>query len=174
METPSLKSGMRQQVYWITRRIAQGQFATEERARHLRSQGITHVLNVGESPSIISAEDYGFRAVRDCPTPDFCRLPDAAVLASLNALHEMLSEGDSKVFIHCVAGQNRSPTILWLYFIACGMSRAAAKELITSHTMDAVPGHPQLVDDQLVAAVVAHGSGRFVPLPDPNILAPAY
>ena len=174
METPSLHSGMRHQVYWITKRIAQGQFATEERSRYLRSQGITHILNVGESPSIVTAEEYGFRSVRDCPTPDFRRLPEAATLASLDALHEMLSEADSKVYVHCVAGQNRSPTILWLYFVACGMSQDAAKHLITSHTMDAVPGHPQLVDDRLVAAVVAHSSERFMPLGDPDILTPAY
>jgi hypothetical protein len=54
------------------------------------------------------------------------------------------------------------------------MPPAVAKSLITSHTLDAVPGHSQLVDDQLIAAVVAHGAKRFLPLPDPDILTPAY
>jgi hypothetical protein len=54
------------------------------------------------------------------------------------------------------------------------MSPEAAKSLITDHTMDAVPGHPQLVNNQLVAAVVKHGTKRFMPLADPDILAPAY
>lgn len=174
MEAPSLRSGVRQQVYWITRRIAQGLFATQERARYLRLQGITHVLNVGESPSIITASEYGFQTVRDCPTPDFQQIPEETALTALDALHEMLCERDSKVYVHCVAGQNRSPTILWLYFIACGMSSDAAKNLIASHTMDAVPGHSQLVDYRLVDAVLAYGKKRFIPLPDPDILTPAY
>lgn len=174
MELPSLQAGMRQQVYWITRRIAQGLFVTRERALYLRTQEITDVLNVGESPSIILAHDYGFRSVRDCPVPDFRRIPDDLALACLDALQEMLRSSGSRVYVHCVAGQNRSPTILWLYFIACGMTPQAAKTLITSHTMDAVPGHPQLIDDRLVAAVVAHGVDWFLPISDPDILTPAY
>lgn len=174
MDFPSLQSGMRHQVYWITQRIAQGLFATRERANHLRAEGITHVLNVGESPSVITADDYGFRSVRDSPVPDLERIPEDSALACLDTLHEMLRESGSRVYVHCVAGQNRSPTILWLYFVACGMSPAAAKSMISSHTMDAIPGHPQLVDDRLVAAVVAHGAKCFLPLPDPDILTPAY
>jgi len=112
METPSLQSGMRQQVYWITRRIAQGLFATRERAQYLRSQGITHILNVGESESIVTAIEYGFRSIRDCPIPDLCRISEDTAFACLDALHDMLCEPNSKVYIHCVAGQNRSPTIL--------------------------------------------------------------
>jgi protein-tyrosine phosphatase len=95
-------------------------------------------------------------------------------MACLDAIHEMLCVSDSKVYIHCVAGQNRSPTILWLYFVACGMPPTVAKSLITERAMDAVPGHQQLVDDQLVAAVVAHGAKQFIPLSDPDILTPAY
>ena len=164
METHSLQSGMTHQIYWITRRIAQGRFATRERASHLRNEGITHILNVGESASIIKANDYGFKDDRDCPVADFQRIPEAVALTCLDALHEMLLVKESKVYIHCVAGQNRSPTILWLYLVACGMPPAVAKFLITNHTLDAVPGHSQLVDDQLIAAVVAHGAKRFLPL----------
>jgi len=174
MKTPTLQSGMQHQVYWITRRIAQGQFATRERAYYLQAEGITDVFNVGESTSIIRADDYGFRSVQDFPVRDFQLIPKETALICLDALRAILCEVGSKVYIHCVAGQNRSPTILWLYFVACGMTREAAKSLIASHTMDAVPGHPQLVDNRLVTAVVAHGEKRFTPLPDPDILTPAY
>lgn len=172
-QTRSLKCGMRHQVFWITRRIAQGLFATHERAHYLRSQGITHVLNVGESASIITADEYGFRSVRDSPVRDFQRIPEGIAFACLDALHAMLCEAGSKVYVHCVAGQNRSPTVLWLYFIACGMTPQAAGVLIASHTLDAVPGHPQLVDERLIASVVAHGCKRYLPLLDPDILIPA-
>jgi protein-tyrosine phosphatase len=174
MEKPSLQAGMRNQVFWITHRIAQGIFATHERAQYLRSQGVTHILNVGESPSIIEAEKFGFQKITDCPVPDFQRIPDCSALACLDALHEMLCETNSKVYVHCVAGQNRSPTILWLYFIACGMTSAEAKSLICNHTLDAVPGHSQLVDEQLIATVIAHGKERYLPFLDYDILTPAY
>jgi hypothetical protein len=54
------------------------------------------------------------------------------------------------------------------------MPPLAAKNLITTRTLDAVPGHSQLVDDRLLAAVIAHGRERFLPLPDPDILMAAY
>lgn len=174
MPPPSLESAMKHQVYWITRRIAQGRFATEERARYLRSQGITHVLNVSDTSSVISAEDYGFRSVQDSPVIDLARIPNDTAIACLDRLHAMLSGIDSKVYIHCVAGHNRSPTVLWLYLIACGLSPSNAKRLISDRTLDAVPGHQQLVDDRTVAVVRAHGRKHFQPLPDPEILCPAY
>jgi hypothetical protein len=91
----------------------------------------------------------------------------------LDAIHAMLRIEGSRVYIHCVAGQNRSPTILWLYFIACGMPFNEAKVLISSHTLDAIPGHPRLIDDRLIATVSLYGSKNFIPLHDPNILIPA-
>ncbi len=86
----------------------------------------------------------------------------------------MLSVDGSRVYVHCIACQNRSPTILWLYFVACGMDDNAAKELISQRCPVAVPGHNSLVDEQLVARVREHGRGNFLPLQDPSVLEPAY
>ena len=165
---------MRYGVYWITKRIAQGQFATPERASVLRDQGVTHVLNVGEGGSIISAESFGFFEVFDSPVVDLERIPDDIAIGALDTLHAMLSVPDSRVFIHCVAGQNRSPSILWLYFIACGMSPDDARTLITERSPDAVPGHGKLVDEHLVAIAKLHGAENYLPLNDPTVLEPAY
>jgi hypothetical protein len=129
---------------------------------------------VGEGGSIISAAEFGFTEVRDCPVVDLVRIPDSTAIAALDVLHGMLSVPDSRVFIHCVAGQNRSPTVLWLYFIACGMSLGDARELISDRSPDSVPGHGKLIDDQLVASVMTHGAKHYLPLPEPSILEPAY
>ncbi len=172
--TPGLQSGMQHRVFWITKRIAQGQFATPERAGVLRDQGVSHVLDVGEGGSVISAETFGFCEVRDCPVVDLQRIPDGVALSAMDSLHEMLAEPESHVFIHCIAGQNRSPTILWLYFIACGVSPDEARTLICSRSPDAVPGHGQLVDTLLVDLAKSHGGTHYVPLSDRMILEPAY
>ena len=92
----------------------------------------------------------------------------------LNTLNDMLNLDGSKVYLHCIACQNRSPTILWLYFVACGMDDDSARELISRRCPDAVPGHKSLVDDRLVKRVRDHGRLSFLPLHDPAILEPAY
>ena len=173
-EPYSLKSGMRHGVFWITKRIAQGQFATPKRAEVLRQQRVTHVLNVGEGQSVISAEQFGFQEVRDCPVVDLQRIPDDVAKSAMDAMHSMLSSPGSRLFIHCVAGQNRSPSILYLYLVACGMPSDEACILITDHSPDAVPRHGQMVDDRLVAMARIHGAESYRPIQDLEVLEPAY
>ena len=165
---------MKHRVYWITKRITQGQFATPERADVLRDQGVTHVLNVGEAGSIIAAADFGFRSVVDVPVIDLQLIPAANAYRALDAIYEVVQEPGSVVFIHCIAGQNRSPTILWLFFVACGMSPEEARDLIARRSPDAVPGHGRLVDAALVANVQKYGESKLMQLVDPSVLAPAY
>jgi len=171
---PSLEFGMKYRVYWITKRIAQGQFATPERAAILREQGITHVLNVGEGRSIIDAYDFGFDAVVDVPVVDLQLIPTDIAIAAMDALHDMLTVPHNRAFIHCIAGQNRSPTILWLYFLACGLDDDAARTLIANRSPDAVPGHGRLIDGNLVTAAKLHGRSHYLPLADQTVLEPAY
>jgi hypothetical protein len=58
-----LEQALRQRIFWITRRIAIGQFATAERAAWLREQGVSHVLNVGEGGSVVAAAVNGLHKV---------------------------------------------------------------------------------------------------------------
>ncbi|MEM7478292.1 MAG: hypothetical protein AAF483_25165 [Planctomycetota bacterium] len=171
---PSLESGMKHRVYWITKRITQGQFATPERAAVLRDQGVTHVLNVGECGSIIDASDFGFAGIVDVPIIDLQLIPNDVALRAMDALQEMLTAPNSIAYIHCIAGQNRSPTILWLYFVACGVLPDEASDLIGNRSPDAVPGHGRLIDAALVANAKSHGESNYVPLSDQSVLEPAY
>ena len=165
------REGPKHRVFWITQRLAQGAFVTEARAEYLLAHGVTHILNVGEGTSIVRARPGGFRQVVDFPIVDLARIPDTQALACLDILREMLREPNGKVYIHCIAGQNRSPTILWLFLIACGLAPGDAKSLIENRTLDAVPGHSCLIDEALVRVVQAHGAAHFLPLDDPLILA---
>jgi hypothetical protein len=144
--------------YWITHRLAQGPFAGEARCDSLRANGITHILNVSEAPSIARAEAGGFLEVLWEPLDDFTRIPISKAIACIETLHRTLAEPHHKVYIHCIAGQQRSPTILWLYFLACGLEPLAAKELIESCNHDATPGHSLFVDHELVRSVIRHGT----------------
>ena len=84
---------------------------------------------------------------------------------------ELLQE-NSRVYVHCTAGQLRSPTIVWLYFVACGIEPHAAGTLIGERAPDAAPGHSKLVDEALVVRVIRHGQDNYLPLPRPEILTP--
>ena len=61
---PQLKQALQTGVYPMTRRIAIGQFATRERSAVLQSHGVTHVLNVGEAPSILTGAAASVRSDR--------------------------------------------------------------------------------------------------------------
>jgi protein-tyrosine phosphatase len=157
----------------ITKRIWLGPFLTQERGAQLQSLGVTHVLNVSEAPSIVAGGEFGLECVRDIPVPDLELIPDSVAIACVNALHEMLQVVGSKVYVHCIAGQNRSPTILWLYFLACGMPRETAKALIEFRARDAAPGRKSMVDHQLAARVETYGRQFLQSLADETHLEPA-
>src|SRR4051812_31628842 len=148
---------IRTQFSWITPRIAQGPFASEPRGVRLRAEGMTHILNVGEAPSVLSAAPGGFREVAWHPVEDLARIPEEDALDCIGAIHRMLGESGSKVYVHCIAGQNRSPMVLWLYLVACGHDPAAAKRLIEERNLDAVAGHSRFVDEALIRRVILHG-----------------
>jgi protein-tyrosine phosphatase len=161
-------------VYPITKRIAIGRFATPDCAYYLLENGYTHVLNVSEAASIIRPSASGFRQVIDHRIEDLLRIPDETARSCLDTLHEILQADGSRVYLHCIACRNRSPTILWLYLLACGVDDQAAQSLITERCPDAVPGHGDLADDRLMELVREHGRRQFLPLHDPATIEPAY
>jgi protein-tyrosine phosphatase len=170
----SFWQGLEQGIYWITRRVAIGRFTTPERCCHLTEQGVTHILNVGDAPTLAEVRGAGFQSVVDIPVADLQRIPDATAIRCLDAIHDALCATDSKLYIHCTAGQNRSPTILWLYLIACGIDRDAAKRMIVLRCPDAIPGHGNLQDEALIEAVRMHGKARGMPRNAIDAIQPAH
>ena len=144
-------------VFEITSCLWQGPFASHQRLPALQAAGITHLLNVGESPNVLTIAEGPFVEIAWHPIADLERIPDAEALKCLDELHRMVTLEHSRVYVHCVAGWNRSATVVWLYLVACGMAPDVAKELIGRRNIDAVPAHPRLVDEALVTAVQRHG-----------------
>jgi protein-tyrosine phosphatase len=163
----------RSNVFQITDSIWLGPFASPERKSALKAAHFTHILNVGEAPSVLSAADDDFREVVWQPIADLERLSDEMAAACLELLHRMVSEADASVYVHCIAGQNRSPTIVWLYLVACGIPEQRAKLIIEKRAPDAIPAHSKLIDDELVAALKRFGAARFLPHSRPSVLVPA-
>jgi len=159
-------------MFAITNVIWQGPFASAARLERLRAIGVTHILNVGDAPSVLHIDDGPFIDVRWVEIVDLERIPQDLAIASLDTLHAMVATPNSTVYVHCVAGYNRSPTIVWLYLIACGVDPDAAKEFIGRRSLDAVPGHPRLIDADLIATVRSHGQ-LYLPHPRPEALLPA-
>jgi protein-tyrosine phosphatase len=156
----SLARGFEDGIFWITERIAIGRFATVERSRRLLELGVTHILNVGDTPSLAEVATAGFQSVAEVPLEDLTLIPCEAALRCLDLMHEVLSVPDSKLFVHCTAGQNRSPTVIWLYLVACGTPTEQPKRVIVARSPDAIPGNVSLVNDDLIEAALQHGRAR--------------
>lgn len=156
-------------MYRITQALSLGRFATPENVRTLRGMGVTHILNVADSPSQLSR---GFREVAWVPIRDFRRIPAETVAEALNTLHRLASEPNAHVYVHCMAGQQRAPTVMWLYLIACGYSEALAREVIESRSPDAIAGFPMLIDQHSVLHAQTHGLTHFLPLTRGEVIVP--
>jgi hypothetical protein len=159
-------------MYRITQVLSVGPFASPERAEKLLAAGVTHVLNVSDAASVVAAGPGSFATVAWVPIEDHYRIPEADVVLAIDTLHHMISEPGAQVYVHCLAGQNRSPTILWLYLIACGLNPNDAREIIEERARDAVAGHPRLIGPDLVYKVQRHGLANYLPLPRGEVVVP--
>jgi len=172
MEGKATPFDVRRIVFPVSRSIWLGPFASPQRLSTLVAAGITHILNVGEAPSVLAANDGPFREIAWHPIVDLERMPDESAINCLLKLHGMLCEREARVYVHCIAGLNRSPTIVWLYMVACGIDPDAAKRMITRQAQDAVPGHARLVDTKLIERIRGFGIGAFLPHPRLDALDP--
>ena len=152
-------------IFPVTDRILLGRFLTPDRAKLLPGLDVTHVLNVSDAPSVVSAADAGVREIIDLPIEDLRQLSVEVIEDALAAIHRILHENEGMVLVHCTACQNRSPTIVWLYLIACGIKPDQAAAMITSVVKDAVPGHSLLVSSELVEWAQQFGNCGFVQPP---------
>jgi len=159
-------------MFRITQCLSVGRYASPERAGHLRAAGVTHVLNVADTPSKVLAGDDSFAAVEWVPIDDSERLTEAEAVRVLDTLHRLVSEPGAHVYVHCVAGQPRSPTVVWLYLIACGFDPASAREVVEGRAPGANPGGRRLGDSRVVYHVQLHGLRTYFPHPRPEALVP--
>jgi hypothetical protein len=156
-------------MYRITRAISVGRFASPERATHLLANGVTHVLNVCDGPCVVEAGAGSFREVAWVPMRDYARIPDATAIEAIDALHRMACEPGAHVYVHCLAGHLRSPTVIWLYLIACGLDAVTARNLIETRSPDAAPGG-SVAGPEHVLLAQKHGLANYFPHPRGDVI----
>lgn len=158
-------------MYRVTQVLSVGPFASLERAPALLAAGVTHVLNVSDAAGVVP-RDAGFREVAWVPVDDFARIPTHTTVELLDTLHRMAADPGSHVYVHCLAGQHRSPTALWLYLVALGVPPDDARDWIETASPVANPGHRRLVGPGHVLLAQKHGLANFFPHPRPEIVVP--
>lgn len=138
----------------------------------LLAAGVTHILNVSNTPSVVVSSPNGFREVTWVPLDDGARWVPALVTYAIDTLHGMACAPDAHVYVHCIAGQYRAPTVLWLYLIALGIPPDAARAWIEHRSPVAAPGDHRMVDDRHVLLAQKHGLAHFFPHRRPEIVVP--
>jgi predicted protein tyrosine phosphatase len=170
---PQFPEDGRDGVYRVTAATLLGPYPGPGQVAALRARGVTHILNVASAHSDLTAERDGFAEVLSRPVEDFEQLMGWWMRDTLDHMHRMLTAvPDARLFVHCHAGQQRAPTILWLYLAACGLPPGEAAEWIRTAKPDASPGHRALVTGATLDLALAHGAERFQPLARPDIIAP--
>lgn len=158
-------------LFWMTKAIAQGGFPLDEDFASLRAAGVTHLVNL-DLPyrSATSLGPSGFTDLVLMMISDGRRLPERKALEILDALHAILSRPGMKVYVHCKAGISRSPTIVWLYLVACGKDPDEVARRMVAGSPFAIPGNPALVDEELLEKAREHGRTYYQPHPRPEVL----
>ena len=139
------------EINWVTAQIAVGAYPDQERIEDLAQNGINQILNVCEVKNVDIKQDWDIE-IEHYPIRDGFLIPTEDAINLVQLLHQYIDSG-RKVYVHCAAGQHRSPTVIWLYLISTGLSLAKAGELISNASVDAVPGHPHLFNMDLIRTI---------------------
>jgi len=132
----------------ITPQIYQGGWLRSHHVPELVQLGITHVLNL-DTPSAdpLPLAEANI-TLHNVPVRDYCLMTPQLVREVMEIIDQVLSSPHHKIYIHCVVGVSRSPTIAWLYLIYKGLSPEDATAKIKPN--------PALFDTGIVRQLMAH------------------
>lgn len=119
---------------WVTSRLAVGSaIMTLHNMRRLASMGVTHVLNVETDFDDSTITGLTGINVLWLPQPDdMRRKPPEWFEQGVSFVEEALTSEESRVYVHCLAGIQRSPMMVLAYLGATGMELGEAVDLIKS------------------------------------------
>ena len=134
----------------ITSQIYQGGWLRPKHIPELVQLGITHILNLDlpytDPLPLIEANI----ALHNIYIRDYSLMTPQLVREVIETIVKSLSSPDHKIYIHCVEGVSRSPTIAWLYLIHTGLSPEDASARIKPN--------PVLYDAAIVQQLIANRS----------------
>lgn len=134
-------------IYRITDQIFVGQYPKAESFLRLQQLGVTTILNVSGG----TYSQAGFSVV-NVPVQDLVELPLPTTDQIVTVIAGVVRRGE-RIYVHCIAGQNRSPGSVFLGLLALGKSEGEAVRLIEDSTLDAVPRHEAIITDRVVSHV---------------------
>lgn len=132
----------------ITSRIFQGGWILAHDIPALSRLGITHLLNLDlpyDDP--VPFENANFK-LQTMSLIDNCLILPQQVRDIMAHIDRSLSIPDQKIYIHCVEGVSRSPTISWLYLIHSGFTAEEASQRVRPN--------PLLYNEFIVNSLSAH------------------
>jgi protein-tyrosine phosphatase len=132
----------------ITSQIYQGGWLRLQHIPELVQLGITHVLNLDLPSTDPLPLDEANITLHNVPVRDYCLMTPQLVREIIEVIDTSLSSPGHKIYIHCVVGVSRSPTITWLYLIYKGLSPEDATAKIKPN--------PVLYDAGIVQQLMAH------------------
>jgi predicted protein tyrosine phosphatase len=135
-------------IYRITDLIHVGQYPKGEVFQQLRTLGIGTILNVAGG----EYSEPGF-TVFNVPVVDLAEMPLAVADRIVAIVTHAVARGE-RIFVHCIAGQNRSPGAVYISLLALGMGESEAAHLIEDSTLDAVARHEQIITARVVRHVL--------------------
>lgn len=133
-------------IFKINDYVYQGRKPTIETLNKLKEIEIDCIINVSDTPYIINGFKNYIKVLnilmQDNHEIDTETIDKIKVLA--------LKYKDKKVFIHCLAGQNRSAVAIWIYLVFSGFTEEIAENLINENTLDAVPKHGKILTPKAI------------------------
>lgn len=126
--------------YLIEENIFQNGYINPNDIELLKSIGITHLLNLHyEYPFLDELIKAGF-IIKQIFLLDPAPITDEEANEITDFIHNSIKDPEHKIYVHCDAGFNRSPTVIWLYYLSIGYSEEeATKRIISGHKNLVVP-----------------------------------
>jgi protein-tyrosine phosphatase len=134
-------------IFRVTDRIYLGEYPDATAFARLATLGVTDILNVAAT----SYDQPGF-TVHAIPLQDLEEMPLADAERAVRLVKRVVTAG-GRIFVHCMAGQNRSPGVLFLSLLHLGHDAAEAERMIVDASLDAIPRHPLIVTPRVVEYV---------------------
>ena len=131
----------------IEKNIFQNGYFGPEDIVLLKNLGITHLLNLHHPyPFSDQLLNSGF-VIKQIFLTDPAPIEKETAFEIVDFINDTLLNSQNKIYIHCYAGVNRSPTAVWLYFLAKGYSESEATKRIISGNKNLVVPDPFIISN---------------------------
>lgn len=115
----------------VTERILQSGYPSFDDVETLSGMGFTDFLSVDEAyPARKNFVDLGLR-FHHFPITDMAPISPESALGVTKLTRNVLADPKAKICVHCNAGKNRSPTVVWLYLVAEGRPVEVATRMVS-------------------------------------------